>query len=125
MTFNPSETSTDKDGLELVSAKVKAGVPLRQALREAGYTDELVLEWYPLDAPAISPETLASLATALQALGNARTLGVITDDELRAMLPEILTAARNEGPAIPTTADPLPGVVTNPRTIAEAEAEAA
>lgn len=114
VTFNPSETSTDKDGLELVSAKVKAGVPLRQALREAGYTDELVLEWYPLDAPAIAPETLSTLSDALGKLGNAKTLGVITDDELRAMLPEILTAARNEGPALDAAVDALPGVVTDP-----------
>jgi hypothetical protein len=125
VTFNPSETSTDKDGLELVSLKVKAGVPLRQALREAGYADELVREWYPDGAPAISPEVLTSLADALGKLGNAKTLGVITDDELRAMLPEILTAARNEGPAVPATeADPLPGVVVDPASQILASANA-
>src|SRR5690606_27894351 len=58
-TFNPSETSTDKDGLELVSIKIKTGVPIRQALLEAGYTAEQVDEWYPIDEPHVTPETLA------------------------------------------------------------------
>lgn len=124
VTFNPSETSTDKDGLELVSAKVKAGVPLRKALLEAGYADELVREWYPDGAPAISPETLTTLADALGKLGNAKTLGVITDEELRAMLPEILTAARSEGPTVEPDADPLPGVVVDPASQILASANA-
>jgi len=122
--FNPSETSTDKDGLELVALKVKTGVPLRQALLEAGYTREQVEEWYPTGAPAVSPETLSALATALAALGNAKTLGVISDDELAAMLPEILTGARNEGPVVEPEAEPLEGVVTDPGTAMKAKADA-
>jgi hypothetical protein len=115
VTFNPSETSTDKDGLELVSAKVKAGVPLRKALLEAGYSDELVNEWYPDGEPAVSPELLTVLADALGKLGSAKTLGVITDDEVRAMLPDILTAARNEGPDVAQSAAALPAdIITNP-----------
>lgn len=97
VTFNPSETSTDKDGLELVALKVKAGVPLRQALLEAGYTDTQVSEWYPTGSPALSPDLVTLYATALAALGNAKTLGVVTDADLVAMLPELLTAARGEG----------------------------
>lgn len=124
VTFNPSETSTDKDGLELVALKVKAGVPLRQALREAGYVDELVEEWYPDGAPAISPDMLTVLATALAALGNAKTLGVITDDELRAMLPEILTGARGEGPAVEPARRELEGVVTDPASDLKSRFEA-
>lgn len=123
VTFNPSETSTDKDGLELVSAKVKAGVPLRQSLREAGYTDELVNEWYPKDAPAVSPEMLTLLADALGKLGQAKTLGVIVDEEIRAMLPEIITAARNEGPALPTESA-APEFVTDPGSAMKEKADA-
>jgi hypothetical protein len=122
VTFNPSETSTDKDGLELVSAKVKAGVPLRQALREAGYSDELVNEWYPPNTPAVSPEILTLLATALAALGNAKTLGVITDNELRDMLPEILKGARNEG--LPLDPNAIPGVVVDLGSQMKAQADA-
>lgn len=98
-TFNPSETATDKDGLELVALKIKAGVPIPQALLEAGYTDEQVDAWYPKGRPHVTPDTLTLLASALQQLAQAKTLGVITDEELRDMLPDILTAARREGVA--------------------------
>lgn len=89
VTWNPSETSTDKDGLELVSSKVKAGVPLRQALLEAGYTDTQVAEWYPEGRPAYSPETLSTIAEVLAKLGNAKTLGAITAKGIEEMIPEL------------------------------------
>lgn len=98
--FYPIETSTDKDGLDLVGVKIANGVPVPQALLEAGYTDEQVAEWYPDDAPHITPALLTVLAAALAALGNAKTLGVISDVELADMLPTILTAARAEGPVV-------------------------
>lgn len=107
VSFRPLETETDKDGLELVSVKVKAGVPLKQALIEAGYDATDVEEWYPGDT-GFSPDLLTVIAEALAKLGNARTLGVITDEELREMLPTVLTAARNE--AVAPAA--IPGVVT-------------
>ena len=97
-TFYPIETSTDKDGIELVAAKVNAGVPVRDALLEAGYTSDQVDTWWPVDSPAVTYGVLSTLATALSQLGTARTLGVIDDIELRDMLPTILTTARGEGP---------------------------
>jgi hypothetical protein len=106
--FSPSETATDKDGIELVAAKIKAGVPITKALLEAGYTDEEVEAWYPEGKPHVTPEVLALLATALQQLGQAKTLGVITDEELRDMLPTILTAARGEGAPVVPIAAPVP-----------------
>lgn len=122
--FNPLETSTDKDGLELVSLKVKAGVPVAQALLEAGYTDEQVSQWYPDGVPHVTPELLTVLASALAALGNAKTLGVITEAELADMLPTILTGARGEGPVLDANPDPLPGVVVNPAEQIKAKADA-
>ena len=125
-TFNPSETSTDKEGLELVSAKVKAGVPLRQALLEAGYTDEQVNAWYPKSRPAFSLEVLGLLATALASLGNAKTLGVVTDETLADMLPELFEAGR----AIEGASDDLvtdastASIVTDPGTQLKAQADA-
>jgi len=104
--FYPIETSTDKEGIELVGLKIRNGVPVREALLEAGYTDTQVDEWWPDKAPAVTVDMLTTLAAALAQLGTAKTLGVITDEELRAMLPTLLTAARNEGPP-----EVLPGVV--------------
>lgn len=99
-TFKPAETATDKDGIELVASKIKTGVPITQALLEAGYTTEQVAEWYPTGEPHITNDYLATLASALQQLGQAKTLGVITDEELADMLPDILTGPRGEGPAL-------------------------
>lgn len=125
-TFNPSETATDKDGLELVALKIKAGVPIAQALLEAGYTDEQVSAWYPDGQPHVTPDLLTVLAVALAQLGNAKTLGVITDEELRDMLPTFLTAARNEGPATDDELDEEEdtGIVADPATRMKAQAEA-
>ena len=94
----PTETETDKEGLELVAAKIKTGVPVRVALLEAGYTDEQVAEWFPDGSPALTPDLIASLAESLAKLGQAATLGTITSAELADMLPEILTAPRAEAP---------------------------
>jgi hypothetical protein len=105
-TFYPIETSTDKDGLELVGLKIQHGVPVRVALLEAGYTDEQVDAWWPENAPAVTINMLTTLGSALAQLGTAKTLGVIDDGEIADMLPTILTGARNEG-----RRDLLPGVV--------------
>jgi hypothetical protein len=96
--FQPVETETDTEGLELVGAKVKQGVPLRVALLEAGYSTEQVDEWWPKDAPNISPSMWGVLGELLVKLGTAETLGAITAAEVVAILPTILTNARNEGP---------------------------
>lgn len=109
-TFNPLETSTDKEGIELVGEKIKVGVPVRQALLEAGYTDEQVDEWWPNNAPAVPMVVLEVLALAMQQLGQAQTLGVISDVELADMLPTILTGARREGLDVPRPTS-IPGVV--------------
>lgn len=115
-TFQPVESSTDKDGLELVSLKVLNGVPLRVALLEAGYTDEQVDEWWPEpeveDTAAVSVAMLQVLAKALSDLGSAKTLGVVTDNDLVLMLPTFLKSARNEG-GEPIDGDELAGGTPN------------
>lgn len=128
VTFTPTETATDKDGLELVSTKVKAGVPLRQALREAGYTDDQVAKWYPEGQAAFSPDLLAVVAEVLAKLGNAKTLGAITDQGIEAMLPDLFEFASivSEGAidTIDETPAALDGVVTNPAEQMKASADA-
>ena len=113
VTFSPSETATDKEGLELVAAKVKAGVPLRQALIEAGYTATQVAEWYPDDKAALSIESVSALATALASLGSAMTLGTITREGVEAMIPQLFQYVTlvEEGPSI--AAAPGGDLVTN------------
>lgn len=83
----------DKDVWEVVNTKTAAGVPLRQALMEAGYTDEQVTEWYPEgDTQPRTVEQLVKFGDALQKISAAVTLGLITKEEARAALPQdILT----------------------------------
>lgn len=109
-TFLPVETSTDKEGFELIAQKIKTGVPIDQAFREAGYTDEQVDEWFADGDPNVNYDTLTTIASALQQLGQAKMLGVITDTELVDLLPNILTGARGEGAAVPVPVvdDPAP-----------------
>lgn len=95
--FQPVETETDTEGLELVGAKVKQGVPLRVALLEAGYSTDQVDEWWPDGEPNVSPALWPLLGALLVQLGQAETLGAISGAEMLAMLPNILTEARNEG----------------------------
>lgn len=129
VTFTPSETATDKDGLELVGLKVKNGVPLRQALLEAGYTDEQVASWYPENAPAFSMDTVTLIADALQSLGGAKALGAITSAGIEAMIPELFDYAQlvEEGgiDTLPLVdAEISDGMVTNAGTEFKAKADA-
>lgn len=98
--FQPVETETDTEGLELVGAKVKQGVPLRVALLEAGYSTEQVDEWWPDKAPNVSPALWAQLGDLLTKVGQAEALGVITAAEVADLLPTILTGARGEGATV-------------------------
>ncbi|MGL4176097.1 MAG: hypothetical protein ACRCSN_08455 [Dermatophilaceae bacterium] len=115
-TYYPIETSTDTEGIELVAAKIKAGVPVRDALLEAGYTVDQVDGWWPEGAPAVTMDMLAILGAALAQLGTAKTLGVVTDEELRDMLPTLLTGARGE--TIAPEVDTLPPEVQADASVA-------
>lgn len=106
-TFAPVETATDAEGIELIGKKVSAGVPLRAALLEAGYLEADVNEWWPENQPAVPPVVLTAVATALQQLGAAKALGVITDAEVAALLPDVLTGARGEGAARLAAVQPI------------------
>ena len=109
ITWAPTETETDKDGLELVGLKMLNGVPMHTALLEAGYTGEQLDGWgYGEDGPELSIAATAVLAEALSKLGTAETLGAISSKEIAALLPHFLTEARQEGLDEPTPA-PAPG----------------
>lgn len=86
--WNPVATYDDADVWAVVDAKVNAGVPLRTALMEAGYTDEQVSEWYPEGAQVFTPAQLDTLGTAMQKIGAAVTLGLVSNEEARALLPQ-------------------------------------
>ncbi len=87
--FAPAEVVSDAQGWATVKTKLEAGVPVRRALLETGYTAEQVDEWYPEgDENVLRVEDLAQVADILQKLGSAVALGLVTAEEARAMLPE-------------------------------------
>jgi hypothetical protein len=93
----PAEVSTDKEGMELVSLKTENGVPVVQALKEAGYTDEQISEWFPKsDKVMLSIDMLKNIGPAMQALGQSITLGSASEDDVRKMVPWLLTGAAPE-----------------------------
>jgi hypothetical protein len=104
--WKPAETIDDAEGWQTVQAKITAGVPRRQALIEAGYRSEQVDAWLTgTDDAELQRrvDVLASLADSAQKLGSAATLGVITQDQVTALLAgtiddlEALATAQEEG----------------------------
>lgn len=91
----PIATYDDSELWATVKAKTDAGVPLRTALKEAGYTDTQVQEWYPENGvQARSASQIQTLSDAIQKVSAAVALGVITAEEARNLLPQdILTQA--------------------------------
>jgi hypothetical protein len=87
--WKPAETIDDVEGWQTVQAKITAGVPRRQALIEAGYRAEQVDAWLAgTDDAELQRrvDVLASLADSAQKLGSAATLGVITGEQVTALL---------------------------------------
>ena len=102
----PAETVDDAEGWQTVKAKIDAGVPRRQALMEAGYRAEQVDAWLAgTDDAELQRrvDILASLADSAQKLGSAATLGVLTSDQVTALLAgtlddlEVLAQAQEKG----------------------------
>lgn len=93
--WKPAEQATDFEAWSVVQAKITAGVPQRQALIEAGYTDDQVDEWLQGEAAAQADllrkvETLNAVAGALQNLGAAATMGVIQPEQVQALIAGLL-----------------------------------
>lgn len=102
----PAKSVTDAQGWETVKAKIAAGVPRKQALMEAGYRAEQVDEWLAgVDDAELQRrvDVLASLADSAQKLGSAATLGVISGEQVTALLAgtiddlEALAVAQEQG----------------------------
>lgn len=87
--FAPAEIVSDAEGWATIKSKIEAGVPVRQALSEAGYTSEQIGEWFPEgEENSLRVADLVAVSDVLQKLGAAVALDIITAEEARAMLPE-------------------------------------
>ncbi|MFD4830145.1 phage portal protein [Streptomyces uncialis] len=87
--WTPAETIDDQVGWQTVGEKIKNGVPRKQALQEAGYRAEQVDEWLEgVDDAELTRrvEILATIADSAQKLGAATALGVVTTEQVQALL---------------------------------------
>jgi hypothetical protein len=102
----PARSVTDAQGWQTVNEKIRAGVPRRQALMEAGYRAEQVDAWLAgVDDSELQRrvDVLASLADSAQKLGAAAALGVVTSEQVASLMAgtisdiEALAVAQEEG----------------------------
>lgn len=87
--WKPAATVDDLQGWQVIAAKIAAGVPVAQALMEAGYRQEQVEAWLAeTDEAELARRVgiLATFATAAQQMGAAATLGVLAPERATALL---------------------------------------
>lgn len=81
------QSMDDKEGWESAKAKRDAGVPQRQVLREAGYTDDEIDEFDEMLKEGNDLAKLEALSNIIQRLAAAVQLGLIDAEEARDILP--------------------------------------
>jgi len=87
--WQPAATVDDLQGWQVIAAKIASGVPVGQALMEAGYRQEQVEAWLSeTDEAELTRRVgiLAQFATAAQQMGAAATLGVLAPERATALL---------------------------------------
>lgn len=97
----PFNAVRDLDGWQTVEAQQGAGVPVRESLIEAGYEAEVVDGWMKtLEQSNFKGrvEILGMIATALQSLGAAASLGVVDGDEVNKFASNLLQVDIPEPP---------------------------
>jgi hypothetical protein len=92
---------SDLEGWETVKAKVEAGMPLRVAILEAGYTAEQCDQWGltsdTSDAPLRAQiAILTELAQALQGLGTGVSLEILEAKDVKGIIDDIVSASKDQ-----------------------------
>ena len=96
----PSQTSDDLEGWQTVKAKIDAGVPVGQALQEAGYDREQVGGWLnENDEQDLRRRVtlLAELAKAVKDLGAGVGMGVLPPELVEAVIAGFIPSADEDG----------------------------
>lgn len=91
--FAPTSVTDDKDSWEVIALKIEAGVPWTTALQEAGYDLAEVESWYDGALPVYAPAQLQWIGNALQALGAAKTLTVVSEEHIKTLIPQVFAQA--------------------------------
>lgn len=91
--WGPIEVVDDPEGWAMVKAKQDAGVPTDQALIQAGQDDELVEQWVRTDEGddmAARVALAAQMGTALTSLATAMQLGVVSEEQVAALVERLI-----------------------------------
>lgn len=89
----PGQSIDDLEGWQTANEKIKAGVPVRQALLEAGYSAEQVDGWlydHNEDDMRRRIDVLVQLGQAVQSLGAGVALGVLTAQNVADVIASVM-----------------------------------
>lgn len=119
----PVQVVDDLTGWQTVAQKVTTGVPVRNALTEAGYPSDLVDEWMGASVEAnleSRVDSLVKIGQAMQFLGSAVQLGALSADTVT----EIITSVIGDLlPEVKVEAGEEPQPAPDPLAIAAAAAQ--
>lgn len=104
ITWRPADSVNDREGWETFDIKLRVGLPIRQILTEAGYTDDQMEEWgIPTFQQIDTMQDLQSTASILEAIGvgveklaAAASVGIIDDLTIRRIINEVMLPAVQE-----------------------------
>lgn len=87
--WKPAAVVDDLESWQVVAAKLEAGMPVKEAFMQAGFTDTQVKEWFGDDPGDDIPEKvdqLIKIAGALQAFSAAAATGLFSEVEIRTVI---------------------------------------
>lgn len=88
----PVQSVEDQEGWAVLLLKLQAGLPVKQAFQEAGYTETQVKEWFgdeDVDLP-IQVDLLLKIAQALAAFAPALGARVVSDEQVQAIISAVM-----------------------------------
>lgn len=94
----PGEVNTDPEWWATAQTRLAMGVPLRQILMEANYLPDEVDKWLDQDGSEEAAldqriQRLTALGVALQGIGTAQALGVVSPEQVSALVNQIMGQA--------------------------------
>lgn len=101
--WKPVEQAIGSDDWGIVAAKIANGVPVKQALMEAGYPLDEVEKWLSDETGANLIQRVAllnSIGTAVQTLGAGVGLGVVSPEQVGNIISRVLGAAGEDLPLL-------------------------
>lgn len=101
--WRPIQQAAGADDWTVVAAKINNGVPVLQALMEAGYPQDEVEKWLSDETGADLVRRVAllnAIGTAVQTLGAGVSLGVVSAEQVGGVIARVLGAAGEDLPLL-------------------------